>query len=129
MSYQATYQATLTVIGSGLGSSGAPYLQDSQQTQPSSTTSAPPGKFTLAAGANTIPLPATALGYAFTKVMIMPPGSSSNNKYITTSGGTRVLPSSSSNYWTTGSITLCVGPGDTIYINSNGAEDLLLGYA
>jgi hypothetical protein len=129
MAYTATYQATLTVLGSGLGSAGAPYLQDSQQTQPTSQNTAPPGKVTLAVGANTIALPASALGYAFTKVVLMPPGASSNNKYITTSGGTRVIPSAVANFWTTGSITLPAGPGDTIYVNSNAAEDLILGYA
>lgn len=126
----ATYQATTTIVGSGVGVGAGPFLQDSAQTAPQNMNAPPPTSFTLANGANTIPMPASSAGFTFTRVQIMPPASSALNKYITTSGGARVLPANSSNFWTTGSITLPVGPSDTaVYVNSAGIETLELAFS
>jgi len=122
----ATYVAQTTITGPGIGAGGGPYVQDSSQSAPPNGNAPPPASYTLASGANPIALPASTAGFAFTRVQIMPIPGSANAKYITTSGGTRVTPSSSGNYWTTGSITQPAGPGDTIYLNSAGIEELIL---
>jgi hypothetical protein len=126
VSFQATYQATTTLTGSGVGPNP---LQDTQQTAPINTNAPPMTSFALAMGANTITLPASAEGFAFTRVQMMPPAGSANQKYLTTSAPARVIPSASANYWTTGSITLPAGPGDSVYINSAGAERLILAFS
>jgi hypothetical protein len=124
--YNATYVAQTTLTGPGLGAGSAPYVVDSSQTAPPNSNAPPPTSFELAVGANTITLPTSGAGFAFTRVQVMPPASSTNAKYLTTSAPARVIPSASANYWTTGSITLPAGPGDTIYLNSAGIEALLL---
>jgi hypothetical protein len=129
MAYQATYQATLFLTGSGLGVTG-PIMQDTQQTQPTNV-NAPPltSQLTVDDAVTTIVLPSVASGFAFTKVVLMPPSGSSIAKYLCTVGGSRLYPSSSSNNWTTGSVTLPAGPGDTIYVFAMGTEYLVIGFA
>ena len=126
MGFTAVYQGTTTLTGAGVG--GVP-VQDTATTAPSNNNAPPLGSFTLAAGANTIPLPAATSGFAFTRVQMMPPAASVNNKYVTTSAPARVIPSTNTNYWTTGSITLPAGPGDTVYMNSAGIETLVLAFS
>lgn len=126
MAYNATYVAQTTITGSGIGAGGGPYVQDSSQTAPSNANAPPPTSYELASGANTITLPTSGAGFAFSRVQMMPPAASTNAKYLTTSAPARVIPSASGNYWTTGSITLPAGPGDSIYLNSAGIEALVL---
>lgn len=126
MAINATYVAQTTITGPGIGAGGGPYVADSSQTAPPNANAPPPTSYELASGANTIALPLSSAGFTFTRVQMMPPASSTNAKYITTSAPARVIPSASGNFWTTGSITLPAGPGDTIYLNSAGIEALIL---
>ena len=129
MGINATYQATLTVLGSTLGPGGGPLIQDTQVSQPTNTNAPGPMSAQLVAGNITIVLPPAATGFTYTKVVLMPAPASVNGKVLCTSGFARVIPSTVSNSWTTGSITLPAGPGDSLYITSAGTEQLLIGFA
>lgn len=71
MAKTVTLRVSYAVSGDGF--SGSP-LYDQQFQNVSGT---PPGSFTLAAGFNSIPVPATALG-----VLIVPPPTSTNGKTL-----------------------------------------------
>lgn len=121
MAILATYQATLQLIGSGLGSGGTPFIADSQQSTPSNPNAPPPSSAVLAAGVNTITVPA---GFTVARAMLLPPQGSVNAKTLKGVTGDTGFPG-----WTGGSMTIPVTAGGSFVILSTGSgESILIGY-
>lgn len=100
---------TLAAVLSGDGDGYTP------SSQLVNANAAPPYFFTLAAGANTIPMPPAT--FTVNGVWIKAPGASVNNKYFTSSGGTQ-----SSDIWTAAPIAYPAAAAGNVYVHSVGGE-------
>jgi hypothetical protein len=117
---QATYQATTTLQGSGLGPGNGPALQDTQSTTPSNTNAPPPQQFVTSIGSTQWVWPTSAQGYTFTRVQLMSVASSPASKTIKgVSGDTGISG------WQTGSITIPAAPGGSIYVVNTQVETVI----
>jgi hypothetical protein len=98
MAKTVTTTITSTVVGDGFGGIGPLY-----NSSVVNATGLPPSSVTLAAGFNSIPVPATALG-----VLIVPPAGSTNGKTlkgITGDTGVAVAPAGTlALVWTAGQV-------------------------
>ena len=123
-----SYQATVTITGSGIGLGGAPVLQDTSQTTPPGTNVPPPDSVTLTANATTVILfpPAT---FQFTRITLLPPAGSTVAKIACGISSSMVQDVTGLPGWTQGSMSFPAVPGAMMGISANGAETLAIAYS
>jgi hypothetical protein len=122
MAINATYVASVTLLGSGIGSGGGPFVADTQQTTPTNPNAPAPAAAQLAVGTNTILVPS---GFTVARAMLLPPAGSTNAKTLKGVTGDTGFTG-----WYGGSMTIPVIAGGTfVIVSTNAGEEVVIAYS